>query len=277
MKEYKAIVNALMGIRFMGYLGCQRRQLTASLFTFLMINSALISVEYLHSSVFRSQGCLSQNRMRQQPDITCFRNSKTKFNFFRPTRFRNFFTVSRALRMGSVNDGASNNSTPPINSALAGLCIIPPEGLWPAIQSIRKVHDKRFRQWFPNMPLIFPLFRSSPITNELLSEAAETMAPALARFSPFQVPPPPMPFLPTGPYSALPPRCALARGRAGDDGPHGGGVPPQPLVHLARRAPQRRPRRPPGRPLLHPSLAQAPLLLLPARGPGAAVAAGRPA
>eukprot|EP00291_Cryptomonas_curvata_P010481 CAMPEP_0172192128 /NCGR_PEP_ID=MMETSP1050-20130122/24139_1 /TAXON_ID=233186 /ORGANISM="Cryptomonas curvata, Strain CCAP979/52" /LENGTH=156 /DNA_ID=CAMNT_0012867363 /DNA_START=373 /DNA_END=840 /DNA_ORIENTATION=- len=89
--------------------------------------------------------------------------------------------------MGSANEWANSNTTPSSNSALAGLCIIPPEELWPAIQSIRKVHDKRFRQWFPNIPLIFPFFRSSPITNELLLGAAEAMAPALARFSPFQV------------------------------------------------------------------------------------------
>jgi hypothetical protein len=194
--------------------GCQRRQLTISLFTFLLINSALMSVEYFHSSVFGTQGSLSQNRLGQQPSRICTHNSEPNFNFFRSPRHRNYLTSSRALRMGSANEWTNFNSTPSSNNALAGLCIIPSEEQWPAIQSIRKVHDKRFRQWFPNIPLIFPFFRSSPITNELLLEAAETMAPALARFSPFQVPLAPLPFFPNGPRRATPPRAAPQPARA---------------------------------------------------------------
>jgi hypothetical protein len=188
MKEWFFVGNVLMGTRFVGFYGCQRRQLAITLFTFLLVNSALISVEYFHSSVFSCEGPLLQNRF-QQPNRICTHTSRTELIFFRQTRRRNFLTLSRALRMGSANEWANSNTTPSSNSALAGLCILPPEELWPAIQSIRKVHDKRFRQWFPNIPLIFPLFRSSPITKELLAGAAETLAPALTRFSPFQVPP----------------------------------------------------------------------------------------
>jgi hypothetical protein len=202
-----------MSTRFVGCHGCHRRQLTKSLFMFLMINSALISVEYVHSPVFGPQGSLSQNRLKQQPSRICTHTSKTEFNFLRPTIHRSFLTLSRALKMGSASEWANSNTTPSSNSALAGLCIIPPEELLPAIQSIRKVHDKRFRQWFPNIPLIFPFLRTSPITKEILREAAETMAPALARFSPFQVPLPPSPCFPNGPRRAH--RGTAARTRHG--------------------------------------------------------------
>ena len=38
----------------------------------------------------------------------------------------------------------------------SAVVLIPPEGLWPPIQSIRQIHDAHFKRWMPHVTLLFP-------------------------------------------------------------------------------------------------------------------------
>ena len=59
------------------------------------------------------------------------------------------------------------------------LCIIPPLDLWPAIQKIRKKHDKQFRRWMPHINLLYPFKPKSEFGSviDLLEHACSQIDP----------------------------------------------------------------------------------------------------
>ncbi len=62
------------------------------------------------------------------------------------------------------------------------LVIIPPENLWPPIQSIRKRHDRVFRRWMPHITMVYP-FRPKEEFNVL----AMDLSSLCQDIEPFQV------------------------------------------------------------------------------------------
>ncbi len=58
----------------------------------------------------------------------------------------------------------------PSRKPKTAVVIIPPETVWPPIQSIRQQHDRQVRRWMPHITLLYP-FRPR--------EAFATVAPAL--------------------------------------------------------------------------------------------------
>ena len=182
--------RGLMGSALNDSLGLTKRQIPRLLVGILLADYVLISIEFfhcnlhLHRSMFGSKTYHRQQSNVLRSDLTT--NIRIFSSFYLIKRSRTgFFSLN--VRAAPSSDSGSNSTASQNSSSLAALCIVPPERMWPAIQSIRKVHDKRFRQWFPNIPLIFPLLRSLSISDEVLLDAAQTMAPVLARFTPFQV------------------------------------------------------------------------------------------
>ncbi len=65
---------------------------------------------------------------------------------------------------------------------LTAVVLIPPEGVWEAIQAIRRVHDPQFIRWMPHVTLLYPFVPAAR-----LEEAAERLRPAAAGVQPFEL------------------------------------------------------------------------------------------
>lgn len=64
----------------------------------------------------------------------------------------------------------------------SAIVIIPPKELWPNIQEIRKLYDKKIDRWMPHITLIYGF-----IPEEYFEQAAELISQVLSSFSPFTV------------------------------------------------------------------------------------------
>lgn len=62
------------------------------------------------------------------------------------------------------------------------LVLIPPQDLWPPIQSIRQQHDQKARRWMPHVTLIYPFW-----PQDRFEEAVERMTPACQQTRTFSV------------------------------------------------------------------------------------------
>jgi 2'-5' RNA ligase len=65
---------------------------------------------------------------------------------------------------------------------LTALAVVPPEGAWGPIQTIRARHDRQFRRWMPHVNLLYPF-----LVPERFDEALPRLAEACARAGPFLV------------------------------------------------------------------------------------------
>src|SRR5690242_15270729 len=59
---------------------------------------------------------------------------------------------------------------------------IPPAGLWPPIEAIRREHDRHVRRWMPHITLIYPF-----LPKEDLEEAVRRFSMPLGKIAPFTV------------------------------------------------------------------------------------------
>lgn len=70
--------------------------------------------------------------------------------------------------------------TPPVYTS--AIVIIPPLNLWPAIQNIRRTHDRNINRWMPHITLIYGF-----LPDHLFAEAAELIKRELAHIQPFLI------------------------------------------------------------------------------------------
>lgn len=63
----------------------------------------------------------------------------------------------------------------------SAVVVIPPRAVWPAIQAIRRRHDRKIRRWMPHVTLLYPFWPKSDF-----DEAARLIARACARLEPFE-------------------------------------------------------------------------------------------
>lgn len=64
----------------------------------------------------------------------------------------------------------------------SAIVIIPPKELWPNIQAIRKLYDKKIDRWMPHITLIYGF-----ISEEHFKQAAELISQALSTVKPFRI------------------------------------------------------------------------------------------
>lgn len=64
----------------------------------------------------------------------------------------------------------------------SAIVVIPPEEVWPPIQSIRQLYDEKMRRWMPHITLIYPFW-----PHERFPEAVSALSPALAQVEPFRL------------------------------------------------------------------------------------------
>lgn len=82
-------------------------------------------------------------------------------------------------RLSAEMRAALLGATPTHRSAAV---VIPPETLWPAIQEIRRQHDRNAVRWMPHVTLVYPF-----LPEDLFADAAPIVASILAGFAPFTV------------------------------------------------------------------------------------------
>jgi 2'-5' RNA ligase len=68
----------------------------------------------------------------------------------------------------------------PATTHESAVVLIPPPGIWPPIQAIRRAHDRQVRRWMPHVTLVYP-FLPRPALAEAVPAATEALA-AVARF-----------------------------------------------------------------------------------------------
>ncbi len=64
----------------------------------------------------------------------------------------------------------------------SAIVIIPPKELWPSIQAIRKLYDKKIERWMPHITLIYGF-----IKEEYFKEASQLILNALKHLTPFTI------------------------------------------------------------------------------------------
>lgn len=64
----------------------------------------------------------------------------------------------------------------------SAIVIIPPKELWPAIQSIRKLYDKKVDRWMPHITLIYGF-----VPEKYFKEASELISNSLKQLTPFTI------------------------------------------------------------------------------------------
>jgi len=47
----------------------------------------------------------------------------------------------------------------PAKTCTTAVVLIPPQEVWPAIQEVRRLHDRQFRRWMPHVTLVYPFRR----------------------------------------------------------------------------------------------------------------------
>jgi poly(A) polymerase len=71
-------------------------------------------------------------------------------------------------------------SVPPVHQA--AVVLIPPEELWPPIETLRAKHDRTYERWMPHVTLLYPF-----VPEEHFAEAEALITEALRDMAPFQV------------------------------------------------------------------------------------------
>ena len=87
--------------------------------------------------------------------------------------------VPRVLMPGKFNDVES--------CAQTALVCIPPEIHWPAIEAIRKTHDRDFIYWGPHITLFSPFVGSRIFNDDLTEFTDEVLRPICGQMKPFKV------------------------------------------------------------------------------------------
>ena len=64
-----------------------------------------------------------------------------------------------------------------------GICVVPPTSAWPAIQAVRREHDRHFERWPPHINLVYPLL----LTDQGLRELPGRLRELLLDVPPFEV------------------------------------------------------------------------------------------
>ena len=71
---------------------------------------------------------------------------------------------------------------PPTRTHKTAVVLIPPQGAWPPVQAIRRVHDQHVKRWMPHITLLYP-FRPRREFDVLAEQFAQTCS----RISPFEI------------------------------------------------------------------------------------------
>ena len=72
-------------------------------------------------------------------------------------------------------------AAPPLHKV--GICVVPPVQTWPAIQEVRRQHDRHFERWPPHINLVYPLL----LTDQELRDLPANLKTLLRDVPPFTV------------------------------------------------------------------------------------------
>lgn len=67
----------------------------------------------------------------------------------------------------------------PNTTNTTAVVIVPPEHVWPRIQEIRRLYDRKFNRWMPHITLLYPFRRESELgsATPILQRTSATLSP----------------------------------------------------------------------------------------------------